>query len=386
MQSRFLKTLLLAAVIVGGIWILVNRDRIRQPEDVLILLNETFSSQDVSARQPEFNPANPVNSGAANPGAFLPSGFSKSGPGFSSSPARQVATNVIRVASFKLNPKISTTQGNVSLDLVADICRRYDLIAFQEVDSQDNNWLARLTDRMNQMGSAGTIGNTANPNGTLSNKRSDYFFMSDRDHNPGRPTQSAIVFNRQTLELDQSKWYSVNDPDNLLQRKPIVAWFRARGPRPEQSLTFTFANVKIDAARPEEELLYLGQLFRAIRNDGRGEDDVLIVGDFNAGEPGLQPIRKMDGLTWVVSKPSTHSKGPALFDNLVFNETATVEFTGRGGVFDFMRHYNLRLDDASRISDHMPVWAEFSIFEGLSAKSPTVLGTPGRVAARESTD
>ena len=139
-------------------------------------------------------------------------------------------------------------------------------------------------------------------------------------------------------------------------------------------------NINLDARRREHELAHLDELFRAIRNDGRREDDVLIAGDFNAGDRGLQPIRKMAGLTWVVSNTPTDTKHQSQFDNLIFSDMATVEFTGRGGVFDFMRHYNLMLDDALTISEHMPVWAEFSIFEGVAQKANPTQGTPGRVA------
>ncbi len=384
MQSRFLKTLLLAAVIVGGIWILVNRDQIRKPGDVLALLKETFLDAPEQTGMPGYNVGNAIdnsggmdNVGNSNSGVLFPSGFSQHANPLPPNANQAVATRVVRVASFKLNPSVSTVQGDATLNLLADICRRYDAIALQKLDSQDEGWLAKLTQRMNQMGATGT-GSSAE--GMPSNQPSNFFFVSDRNHNQGRPTQSAIIYNRRTLELDQSKWYSVNDPDNLLGRKPIVAWFRARGPRPEQSLTFTLVNVEMNNALPAEELIHLNQLFRAIRNDGRGEDDVLIVGDFNAGNTGLQAIQKMNALTWVVSKVPNMQNQPTEFDNLVFNETATVEFTGRGGVFDFMRYYNLGLDDSMRISAHMPVWAEFSIFEGMSAKIPMVQGTLGRVA------
>src|SRR5204863_6411769 len=65
--------------------------------------------------------------------------------------------------------------------------------------------------------------------------------------------------------------------------------------------------------------------------------------------------------------------GRAQYDNLVFDRTATQEFLGRSGVFDFLREYNLSEAQAKQVSDHLPVWAEFSIYEG---------GVPGRVAAR----
>lgn len=391
MNSRFLKTVLLAAVIVGGIWILVNRDRIRHPRDVVNILQDNLSAQQVGYQDPA------IQGGAWSTGQNWNQngGYGASGQYQSSSaqptiaqhPSQwvdqrpQVVTNVVRIASFKLNPAVTNGQNRLALELLADICRRYDAIAFQEISSVDNTWLARLTDRMNTMGAQGTAAQAQTAKGTV--PRTNYFYVSDREHNRGKATQSAIVFNRSTLELDQSQWYTVNDPDNLLSREPIVAWFRARGPQPEQALTFTLVNLKIDAAQPKQELAHLGNLFRAIRNDGRREDDVLIVGDFHAGDRGLQPIRKRAGLTWVVSNRPTDTKHQSQSDNLVFSETATVEFTGRGGVFDFMRHYNLRLEQALGISEHMPVWAEFSIFEGASPQAPTVEGTPGRVAEGE---
>ena len=51
--------------------------------------------------------------------------------------------------------------------------------------------------------------------------------------------------------------------------------------------------------------------------------------------------------------------------------TATTEFTGTSAVFDLMDRYNLTMDQALEVSDHMPVWAEFSIYEG---------GVPGHLA------
>jgi deoxyribonuclease-1-like protein len=92
----------------------------------------------------------------------------------------------------------------------------------------------------------------------------------------------------------------------------------------------------------------------------------------------LQPMRKQAGLTWVVSDRPTTTRNTSQFDNLVFNEVATIEFTGRGGVFDFMRYYNLRLDDALQISEHMPVWAEFSIFEGAAPAATHAPAPSGR--------
>ena len=55
-------------------------------------------------------------------------------------------------------------------------------------------------------------------------------------------------------------------------------------------------------------------------------------------------------------------------DNIVFDSLATVEFTGRSGVVDFLRALNLTVEQAREISDHLPVWAEFSVYEGANPK------------------
>ena len=312
MKSRFTKTVLLAAVIFTGIWVLSNRDQIREPADVVNLIQKQISSIPVG-----------FTSGSAdNPsGSFT---GANSFNGASNSPVRQApkfVTGVIRVASFRLNEHVTGRESTHMIDIVADICRRYDAIAFQEINGEDNTWLSRLTERMNKMGAVGSI-NSPNPGGAQN--RSDYFYVSDRPHSRGRQTQSAIVFNRQTLDLDLSNRYTVNDPDKILEHEPLVGWFRARGSKtPEQAFTFTLVNVKIDARRPETELAYLGELFRAIRNDGRNEDDVVIVGDFDAGDRELQPMRKRAGMTWVVSSRPTNSRlisqfgNSSQFDNLV---------------------------------------------------------------------
>ena len=339
MKSRLFKTILLAIVIVSGVWILANREKIRNPGDVINLVKERFSISQI--------------------------GFSLQSdqwPGESPESAKQPAqyvTNVIRIASFKLNPAISNHHSDSEIDRLADICRRYDAVALQDV-AGDDNWLAKLTDRMN------VVERSVSPERPPTSRRpSDYVSVSSRSN--ARPdtlevtAQTAILFNRRTLELGQSQWYNVNDPDGLFRAEPLVLCFRTRGPSVNQAFTFSLVNVSIDGDQSGRELEHLGELFRAVRDDGRGEDDILIAGDFRDGRY-LQPILDQSGLKSVVS--SISRPVPKMTDHVVYNELATVEFTGRGGVFDFMRYYNMGLDEAHGISEHMPVWAEFSVFEG----------------------
>ena len=335
---RFLATVSLTLVIVGGVWALMNRNRIEEPADVVDLVRERFAAFRVAGP----DPADPEL-------VFFPPGVKPTDP-IRSQP-------VIRIASFQLKG-YNTTAGNRSQQqLLTDICRQYDVIALQGIAAPGEVWLERWMDSLNATGVGG-----------------DYFFVIDRQTGMQHDTQSAIVFNRETIELDQLNWYSVNDPDDLFQRKPLVGWFRTRVPNRDRAFTFTLANVELvaglrfSADGPGMELAYLDELFRAIRNDGRGEDDVIIAGDFNAGDHGLKPIGEQSGLTWVVSNAPTDVRKTAQFDNLLFDRRATIEFTGQGGVFDFLRHYNLRLEEAESLSKRLPVWAEFTAFEGATIR------------------
>ena len=157
--------------------------------------------------------------------------------------------------------------------------------------------------------------------------------------------------------------YTVSDPDNVLVREPLVGWFRSRTVAPNDAFTFTVANIQLDDQRLGNELAYLGNLYDAIRRDGRGEDDVIIVGDFKSGDRALKTAQKRYGMTWVISDTATNTMNDTQSDNLVFNQMATLEFTGNGGVIDFLKAYKLGFRDAMSISQHMPVWAEFSAYE-----------------------
>ena len=58
------------------------------------------------------------------------------------------------------------------------------------------------------------------------------------------------------------------------------------------------------------------------------------------------------------------TRGSAQYDNLVFTAATTVEFTGRAGVLSMQEVFAITTDVALELSDHPPVWAEFSAVEG----------------------
>ncbi|GIW93544.1 MAG: hypothetical protein KatS3mg110_1585 [Pirellulaceae bacterium] len=277
------------------------------------------------------------------------------------SPAVRPAAT-IRIATFNIQV-FGTAKLNKPhvVEYLARIVRQFDVVAIQEIRSRDQDILPRFLEVVNATG-----------------RKYDYVIgpRLPRGPNASNPEQYAFLFDQETIEVDRSQLYTIDDPDDLLVREPLVAWFRVRGPPPDQAFTFTLVNVHTDPDIAEYEVRHLAQVYRVVLNDGRGEDDVILLGDFNVDDQRLGPLRAIPGMECAVVGVPTNTRGTAQYDNLVFHRQATVEFTGRAGVWDFMREFNLTLEQALEISDHLPVWAEFTVWEG---------GRPGAVAARSPT-
>ena len=264
--------------------------------------------------------------------------------------------STLRIASFNIQAFGDTKAAKPHvMDLLARIIREFDVVAIQEIRSRNNDLLPNFVELINATG-----------------RHYDYV-LGPRLGRTSIREQYAFVFDSAAVEIDRSQLYTVADPDDLLHREPLVAWFRVRGPPADEAFTFTLVNIHIDADEVEQELDVLGDVFRVVRDDGRQEDDVIVLGTLYADDRSLGRLGRIPGITSVISATPTDTRGTAQYDNILFDARATTEFTGRGGIFDFLRQYNLTIEEALEVSDHLPVWAEFSSYEG---------GQPGRIATR----
>jgi len=280
------------------------------------------------------------------------------GPSLPAPPASPRGEGVIRIASFNIQAfgQSKTSQPEL-MELIADIISRFDIVAIQETRSKQQNVLPRLIDYLNRHG-----------------RQYDFVIGPRLGRSENYKEQFAYVFDQSRIEVDRNQLYTIEDPRDDLHREPLVAWFRTRLPDPQKAFTFSLVNVHNDPDEQQYENTLMDEVFRAVRNDGRGEDDVIMLGDFNASVDPMQRMMQMPELTWVLIDEKTNVKNTAQYDNVCFSSMYTDEFTGRRGVIDFMRDYNLSLKDALRVSDHFPVWAEFSVYEG---------GAHGRPARRD---
>lgn len=322
---RLIIGLLLVASLVGGAYfVMTYRTEIHRDEDGRL-------QQVTVTRQTD------------EPGIFFP-GWSPTGP----------PRPTIRIATFNFGQLDEKKLANRRIsDLPVRLLSRFDLIAVQDIRAADQGMLVRLVDRINATGRSYDFATALN---------------ADRD----TPRHfGAFIFDKKVIEIDRSTVHSVEDPGGRFLHEPLVALFRARGPGDAEAFTFKLINVNIDPSQAAIELDLLDDVYRTVRDDRPTEDDVIMLGNFGAEFQRIGPLAAITDLTAAISATPTILNGTATIDNILFNRRATTEVTGRHGVFDLEREFDLTLQEAAEITHHRPVWAEFNPYEG---------GSPGHVA------
>ncbi|NIL96252.1 MAG: endonuclease/exonuclease/phosphatase [Planctomycetales bacterium] len=270
--------------------------------------------------------------------------------------SRERVQDTIRIGSYNIEvfgPQ-KASQPHV-MDVIARTVRQFDLLAIQEIRSKDQSLIPQLVRQVNTSGA-------------------HYgYLLGPRLGRTHSKEQYAYLFNTKTIDVDREATYTISDPHDRMHREPFVALFRARGPDPKEAFTFKLVNVHVDPDVVDEELNALDDVYYAVLNDGDEEDDVVLLGDFNTSEQRMHQLGSVPEMTVALTGITTNSLGTAAYDNLVFHRRNTIEFVGRSGVLDLVRVFNLTSQQVQEVSDHLPIWADFSIFEG---------GGRGRVAAR----
>ncbi len=237
---------------------------------------------------------------------------------------------------------------------LADIVNQFDVVAIQEVRSKDEFLIPNFVQLVNRSGRR--FDRVIGPRVGYTTNKEQYVFL----------------FDTQKVEVDRQSIYTVSDPDGLLHREPLVATFRTRVD-PDQAFTFTLVNMHTDPDEADKEMDVLAEVYKVVRRSSREEDDIILLGDFNVDDRNLGRLGQLPEMLPLIAGVWTNTRQNKQFDNLIIHRPSTTEYSGRSGVFDFMRFKNLSLQQALQVSDHFPVWAEFSIYERDSV---------GRVASR----
>jgi hypothetical protein len=341
-------SLLLVALLFGGGWYFTSGPGKGKLGQIFTAAKQAGYSQQAPAGYPLLQ--SPVNQPAAsNPTTYTPP---------APPPTPLAGGPAIRIASFNIQVfgDSKASQPHIMATL-ATIIRNFHIVAIQEIRTQDDYFIDNF------------LRNFVNRDGRYYDR-----VVGPRLGRTNSKEQYAFLFDTTTIEVNRNSVYTVNDPDDLLHREPLVAMFRVRGIPPQEAFTFVLVNIHTDPDETDTELDALAQVYQVVRRTSGGEDDILVLGDLNVDDQHLGQLGRLDGVRPVVRGMPTNTRQNAQYDNLVLHQPSTAEFSGRWGVFNFRELYKLTPEQALQVSDHLPIWGEFNAYEGLG---------PGRVATRD---
>ncbi len=254
--------------------------------------------------------------------------------------------STIRIAAFNIQTFGNSKAGKPHvMATLADIVRKFDIIAVQEIRSKNQYLIPNFIQLVNQSG-----------------RRFDHV-IGPRLGRTTSKEQYVYIYDTERVDIDPQSIYTVSDPDDMMHRPPLVATFRTRGVHPDEAFTFTLVNVHTDPDEVPEELSALAEVYRVVRRSSRGEDDIILLGDFNTNDKRMGRLGQLPSIYPLIAGVWTNTRQNRQYDNLLIHQPSTTEYSGRSGVYDVMRQYNLSQKQALEVSDHFPVWAEFSVYE-----------------------
>lgn len=256
------------------------------------------------------------------------------------------APQTIRLGTFNIQVFGKSKLGKPDvMGVLADVVRQFDILAIQEIRTQDDGHLDKFLQMVNQTG------------------RQYRGIIGERIGRTSSTEQYAFVYDSEIIEVVEGSVYTIQDPHDRLHREPLVANFRVRGPPSREPFGFRLINIHTDPDETKTELDALADVFAVIQQSP-GDDDTILLGDLNVDVEHFGRLAYLPGIAPVIRSQNTNTRGTSQMDNIVFDSRYTIEMTGQAGVMDLMEMYNLSKEEALKVSDHLPVWADFSMYEG----------------------
>lgn len=229
---------------------------------------------------------------------------------------------------------------------LVDVARRYDLLAIQELRNEDQHVIEEFAKQINADGSRYS------------------YIIGPRQGYTHQKEQYAFLFDAAKFRLISPQPYAISDPRGTMHRPPLIASFQCTQAPNGDGFSFTALNLHIDPDVVDQELAALRNFMPAVFKHHSGEDDFLIMGDFNDSEKGIQQFQFLQNqLPLVRSNWSTKIRTRRSIDNIIIDGARTAEYANQSGVLNLQQQYQLSAEQALEISDHHPVWGVFSTVE-----------------------
>ncbi|GHU22975.1 deoxyribonuclease [Spirochaetia bacterium] len=252
-------------------------------------------------------------------------------------------TDSIRIYSFNIQifgaSKIAKTE---VVEILTDIVSGADLIAIQEVRSATIDPVEQFM--------------------ALLPAHYDYV-LGPREGRTNSKEQYWIIYDTNKLQvLAQETWA---DPQDLFERNPLAVYFKTTG-----NFDFIVINNHIQPSSARTEISVLPEVI-AYYQELWNESDVLVMGDFNAdgsyfNESTLADIFPDHAYQIVITNDfdTTVAAGDNTYDRFIITATAREDYTENCGVIRFDEIYDFSQKQIlpRNVSDHYPIWAEFSLY------------------------
>ncbi len=248
------------------------------------------------------------------------------------------------------------------MERITSVIQLFDIVAIQEVRAKDQTLIPRLLSQINASGA-----------------QYDYL-IGPRLGRSVSKEQYAYIFDTTKVVTSLDASYTIEDSADLLHREPLVARFVTRVPPNVRPFTFSLVNIHTDPDEVKQELPVMHSVLKGIREFeylSAREDDVILMGDLNASPKQFGTLAQMPGIYWTVEDEPTNTIRKNTYDNILFDRGLTNEYTGRSGVLDLCELFGIRIEVAVRISDHLPIWAEFSVVEQTAGANSQFVGLSG---------
>lgn len=246
-----------------------------------------------------------------------------------------------KIISWNLE-NFGKSKSQYSLNFIANTIQPYDIVLIQEVVAGYGGaqTVAKLAALLNEKGTKWDY-SISNPTSGTSYKRERYAFLWKT--NIVKLKGNAWLEKKYHLEID---------------REPYFATFEIE----KKTVTLVNFHAITKNRQPETEIKY----FKLLPNEYPNLN-LVFAGDFNCPESHtvFNPLKKM-GYVSLLKKQKTTLKQKCKnenclaseFDN-IFYQSNTLKYVNSGTVLFYEKFDSLQ--EARKISDHIPIWFEFSI-------------------------
>ena len=267
--------------------------------------------------------------------------------------------DAVLIASFNIQVFGESKMAKAHVvEVLARVVRNFDIVAIQEVRAKSDDIIPSFVRAVNADGSR------------------YHYVIGPREGRTVSKEQYVFIYDTNRIEVDPSSVGVVPDPQGRLHRPPMHARFRTRITPAEMAFTFWLVDIHTDPDEVPQELDALAGVFQAMQTARPDEDDVILLGDLNAGPPEFQSFKRIPGVAWAVAGTTTNTRRTKTYDNLVFARPATSEYLGGWGVVDLQTTFGLPLEHALEVSDHNPVWGAFYPAETRQQSPGPLAGQP----------